>query len=123
MPTQLPLDTSCQAEYADGYIHDETTLNDTSPFTGVNNILNDILEKRPETEHGKLVRFSVFYKDRRYDIDWTTLPENARPIRFRDGSRSLNLDNGDMEQWWTGCRFGYQYNDANGKNIQEVQEL
>lgn len=135
----LPLDTSVQAEYEDGYIHDETTFNDTSPyiapweerqnengtyewvFTG-KNILNDILEKRPEAVHGKMVRFSVFYKDKQYDIDWTKLPDNARPIRFRHGASYLGVD-GVQESEWTGMQIGYQYNDENGKNIQQVEEI
>ena len=141
----LPLDTSCQAEYADGYIHDETTLNDVSPYgpyyeevqefddNGVStgniitqevkkNIFSDILEKRPEAQHGKLVRFSIFYKDSRYDIDWRGLPENARPIRFRHGFATIS-QTGEQERGWSGIDFGYQYNDVDGKNHQEVQEL
>lgn len=120
MPT--PLDTSCQAEYEDGHIHDETEHGDVSPYTGEHNILNDILEKRPEAEHGKVVRFSVFYRNMRYDIDWKTLPDNARPIRFRDGYSGFMPD-GTVVSGWSGCRFGYQYNDESGKNKQEVKEL
>lgn len=120
---QLPFDTSCQAEYADGFILDETEHNDVSPFTGIHNILNDILEKRPEAEHGKMVRFSVFYHNARYDIDWRGLPENARPIRFRDRSFWMDDQGRTGVTDWQACRFGFQYNDENGKNIQEVQEL
>lgn len=120
--TPIPLDTTCQAEYADGFILDETTHDDISPYTGTHNIFNDILEKRPEAEHGKMVRFSVFYKNGRYDIDWTTLPDNARPIRFRHGFITLD-DAGNEDRGWSGMDFGYQYLDENGKNIKEVQEL
>lgn len=120
--TQLPIDTSCQAMYADGFVLDETEHSDTSPYTGINNIFNDILEKRPEAEHGKLVRFSVFYKDQRHDVDFTTLPENARPIRYRHGF--ITLDNtGNSERGWSGMQFGYQYNLPDGTNVQEVKEL
>lgn len=119
---KLPLDTSVQAEYEDGYIHDETEQGDVSPYTSVHNILNDIIEKRPEAEHGKLVRFSVFYKDQRHDVNWRDLPDNARPIRFRDGFITLD-ESGNETSGWSGCRFGYQYNDATGKNIKEVMEL
>lgn len=118
----IPLDTSCQAEYADGFVLDETEHSDISPYTGVNNILNDILQHRPEAEHGRMVRFSVFYQNRRYDIDWRSLPDNARPIRFRDGWLKSYPD-GTSESGWSGMRFGYQYTDENGRNIQEVQEL
>lgn len=117
----LPIDTSVEAEYTDGFILSETEHGDVSPFTGVHNILNDILEKRAEAEHGRLVRFSVFYKNKRYDIDWTVLPDNARPIRFRHGF--VTLDNtGASERGWSGIEFGYQYTE-NGKNIKEVKEL
>lgn len=120
--SQLPLDTSCQAEYEDGYVHDESTYDDVSPYTGINNIFNDILEKRPEAEHGRMVRFSVFYQNQRHDVDFTTLPDNARPIRFRHGF--ITLDNaGNEDRGWSGMQFGYQYNDETGKNIQEVVEL
>lgn len=140
MPKQLPLNTSVQAEYEDGYIHDETAHADVSPYgpfeiidydedgkeyrTLVDkNVFNDILEKRPEAEHGKMVRFSVFWSNARYDVNWVGLPDNARPIRFRDGFFSQNLDTGEQSQGWSGIKFGYQYNDETGKNIQEVKEL
>jgi hypothetical protein len=123
MGNPIPEDTSCEAEYADGYIHNETLHNDVSPYNPEQNILRDILEKRPEAEHGKLVRFSVFYKDRRYDVDWRGLPDNARPIRFRNGNRSINMGTGEQDFWWSGIRFGYQWNDETGKNHKEVREL
>lgn len=120
--SKLPLDTSVEAEYADGFILSETEHADVSPFTGVHNIFNDILEKRAEADHGRLVRFSVFYKDKRYDVDFTTLPNDARPIRFRHGYSTLD-STGSLESGWSGVDFGYQYTDVNGKNIKEVQEV
>ena len=119
----LPLDTSVEAEYADGFILSETEHNDVSPYTGINNILSDIIEKRPEADHGPLVRFSCFYRDNRYDVDWRTLPDNARPIRFRDCQLLTNTATGEQSFSHTGCRFGYQFNDENGRNHQEVWEL
>lgn len=118
----LPLDTSCQAQYSDGYVHDETEHDDISPYDNTKNIFNDILEKRPEAEHGDMVRFSVFYKDARYDVDWTTLPSNARPIRFRDGYLNMDSSGARIGSGWSGARFGYQYNEQ-GKNIKEIKEL
>jgi hypothetical protein len=120
--SQLPLDGSCQAEYADGYIHDETTLNDTSPYTGTDNILNDILEKRPEAEHGPLRRFSTFYNNQRFDVAWDGLPANARPVRWkRMEADSIGGEITEVRLVKVG--FGYQYTDDNGRNVQEVQEL
>lgn len=120
--SQLPLDTSVQAEYEDGYILDETEHGDISPYTGLHNTLNDIMEKRPEAVHGRMVRFSVFYHDMRYDVDWRLLPDNARPIRFRDGFITL-ATGGEETQGWSGCRFGYQFTDEAGKHQQLVKEL
>lgn len=121
--TTLPLDGSCQGEYADGYIHDETTLNDVSPYDETRNVLNDIIEKRPEAEHGKLVRFSCFYNNQRYDVTWDGLPENARPVRWK--RMEADMVDGDItEVRMTKVGFGYQYNDPiDGHNIQEVVEL
>lgn len=118
-----PLDTSCEAEYEDGYVHSETELNDTSPYEDGKNVFYDILEKRPEVEHGRMVRFSVFYQNHRYDVDWTKIPDNARPIRFRDGYSILHIDTGEAETGWTGMRFGFQWNDETGKNHKELIEL
>jgi hypothetical protein len=119
--TPLPLDTSVEAEYSDGFILSETVLDDTNPY-GEGNTLRAIIDNAPEAEHGRLVRFSVFYLNNRHDIDWTQLPDNARPIRFRDGFVTLAPD-GATTQGWSGVHFGYQYNDETGKNIQEVIDL
>jgi hypothetical protein len=120
--TTLPLDTSVEAQYEDGFILSETELSDVSPYNPTHNVLRAIINGDPEQEHGKLVRFSCFYNNQRFDVDWSGLPDNARPIRFRDGF--MTLDNaGNEESGWSGCRFGYQFTDEHGKNQQEVQEL
>lgn len=119
----MPLDTTIQAEYEDGFVLDETKLNDVSPYNEGHNVLRAILDKEPEKEHGKLVLFSVFYKNNRYDIDWTTLPDNARPIRFRHGFITQSASGEELARGWSGMDFGYQYNDADGKNQQYVEEL
>ena len=119
----MPEDTSVEAEYSDGFVLSETKQHDTSLYADGRKTFYDILEKRPEPEHGHLVRFSCYYRDARYDIDWTELPANARPIRFRDGQATLNTSTGEQTFDWTGCRFGYQYNDEQGRNKQVIQEL
>lgn len=118
----LPIDGSCQAEYSDGFILDETTHNDFSPYTGTDNILNDILEKRPEADHGDMVRFSMFYKDNRYDVDWHGLPANARPVRWKR-MEADQIGGNITEVRLVKVGFGYQYNNEQGENVQEVQEL
>lgn len=120
----IPFDTSCEAEYEDGYVHSETELGDTSPFVDGKNVFYDILEKRPEAEHGRMVRFSVFYQNQRYDVDWQMLPDNARPIRFRQGYSTMNIATGEViETGWSGVSFGYQYNDDSGQNVKEIIDL
>jgi hypothetical protein len=118
----LPLDTSVQAEYEDGFVIDETSQGDTSLFVTGHNTFYDILNKLPEAEHGQMVRFSVFWKNHRYDIDWRGLSENARPIRFRHGYHHWHPD-GSEEHGWSGIDFGYQYTDKGGRNVQEVHKL
>lgn len=123
----LPLDGSIQAEYKDGFVLDETALKDTNPF-GEGNTLRAILNKDAEAKHGPMVRFTVFYKDNRWDIDWTTMPESARPIRFKDMQRKDKqiIDTGEIIEAvpeLLRIRFGFQYTDDNGKNQQIIQEV
>ncbi len=118
----IPKDGSIEAEYADGYVLSETLHDDVSPYTGTDNILNDILEKRAEAEHGKLVRFSCFYKDNRYDVDFSDLPDNARPVRYKRMEADTQ-GNSVTAVRMTELGFGYQYNDENGANIQHITEL
>lgn len=117
----IPFDGTIEAEYSDGYIHSETKLGDVSPYDGIHNVFNDILEKRPEGEHGKMVRFSVFHKNERHDIDFQGLPDNARPIRLKHMQMISGSDNVTVEL--LKHDFGYQYNDPSGKNIKEIKEL
>lgn len=118
----MNLHGSVEAEFDDGYIHNETHLNDTSPYETGRNVFYDILHRLPEAHHGKMVRFSCFYDNKRYDVDFRGLPENARPIRFKHMERTFA--NG---VWGspviTRLDFGYQYTDTDGKNQQEVVDL
>lgn len=118
------MDTSCEAEYADGFILNETNLDDANPFDGEGNTFTAILKRLAEPEHGKMVRFSVFWQDRRYDVAWANLPDNARPIRFREGFNTYDLLSGEsLESGFRAVSFGYQYNDETGKNHKEILEL
>lgn len=122
LATKKPLDTSIRATYEDGTILDETELNDVSPYDEKHNMLRAVLNREPELLHGKLKTFSVFWKNTRYNIDFTKLPDNAEPIRLRDGNRSLDT-NGVEKFWWSAVRFGYRYTDENGKVIEEIREV
>lgn len=118
---ELPIDGSVEAEYEDGYIHREDAQ-DHSPFVSGKNIFDDILHRRPETGHGKMVRFTVFYKDHRYDINWTGLPDNARPIRYKNMEMDKDGPEANIRRM-VSIGFGYQYIDENGENKQEIKEL
>lgn len=121
--TLIPVDTSVEAEYEDGFILSETEHQDVAQF-GDGNIFRDILLKRPELEHGRMVRFTVFYENARYDVDWTTVPDNARPIRFRHGFSTMDAATGEvLDSGWTGIDLGYQWNDEDGSNQQEVVRI
>lgn len=111
-----------EAEYQDGYVHSETELDDVSPYVPGKNVFADILNKLPEKEHGKLVRFSLLMPGERHDVDWRGLPDNARPIRFRN--LSVDSVNGQAVNYrlnWV--HFGYQYTDDAGKSHKDIVEL
>lgn len=122
MQSKLPIDTSVEAEYEDGYVLSETEQEDRNPY-GEGNTFTAILEKRAEAEHGRMVRFSCFYQNQRYDIDWTQLPDNARPIRFRHGYHTVNASGETLARGFSGVDFGFQWNDEDGRNQQEVVKL
>lgn len=122
MSKKLPLDSSVEAEYEDGFVLSETEQDDVALY-GEGNTLTDILNKRIEAEHGPMIRFSCFWENRRYDIDWTLLPDNARPIRFRHGYSAMHVETGIIESGYSGVDFGYQYNDQEGHNQQEILKL
>lgn len=117
-----PLDGSIEAEYYDGFVFSEAKHDDVSPYDPTVNILRSILEKHPEAEHGRMVRFSMFYKDKWHDIDWTALPVNARPIRYKNLEQD-SIGGQIIETRLMTVDFGYQYTDENGKNQQVVTEL
>lgn len=119
MQLPIPIEGSCRAEYADGYIHDETALHDVGRFK---NVFNDILEGYPEEDHGKMIAFTVFYGDDAYRFDWTILPDNARPIRFK--KMEMDEKGGEIVAIrLMGVDIGYQFTDEKGENIQDVMEL
>lgn len=107
-----------EAEYESGFVLVEDAQ-DHSPYDASRNIFHAILNKRPEKAHGKLVRLSLVGPEHTYNIDWTKLPDNARPIRFKD--MEADTVGGTITDVRTmQIRFGYQYNDDNGENVQEI---
>lgn len=111
-----------EAEYQDGFVHREDD-DDESPYVPGKNIYNDIIEKRPEAEHGPMVRFSFVGSGNRYDIDWQTVPADARPIYYRNMQLVRNIESGEQTVSCLRHVFGYQWTDGDGKNQQEILEL
>lgn len=115
------LSTYIEAQYADGYVHREDEQ-DHSPYVSGKNIFNDILEKRPEAAHGPMVAFRLVTPEYTYSIDWTTLPDNARPIRFKH--YEADFEGYTMvEKRLMSTDFGYQFTNDAGENVQEVREI
>jgi putative lipase involved disintegration of autophagic bodies len=121
MPDIIYNDASVQAEYADGFIIDETKNNDQSIYEDGRNTFFDILNRKAVTEHGKMVRFTLFYKNTRYDVDWRNMPDTARPIRYKKMEMDYNGINANIQRLMT-VGFGYQYNDDKGNNIEVKEE-
>lgn len=120
-----------EAEYESGYVH-SNQHQDISPYTktvkvdGVptgENIFKDILNKRPEEFHGRMVRFSLVMPDNTYTIDWTKLPDNSRPIYARDVEQDFIGLEPSSPKRIKEIRFGYQYTDKKGKNVQEMETI
>ncbi|MBS4040411.1 MAG: hypothetical protein KGZ81_07410 [Flavobacteriales bacterium] len=122
MNLPIPLDSSIRAEYADGFIIDETALLDRSPYNQDENVFRAILNKAPEEEHGALVKLTTFFRDHMYTIDWTKVPEGSRPIRFRHGFSTTDMGGNVIASGWSGVDFGYQYT-KEGRNYEFKKEI
>lgn len=111
-----------EAKYEDGYVHSEIKLSDCSQFIAGKNVFNDILEKRPEVIHGKMIELSCYYNKKKHSIDWTRVPSSARPVRFK--KMKVKIVNGEIVN--VGCiglEFGYEYNDIYGNTQKEIMRL
>jgi hypothetical protein len=107
-----------QATYEDGYVltEDET---DHSPFDSNKNIFHAILNSRPCGIHGKMTRLVLVCDVNTFVIDWTLLPDNARPIRFKNMSRRFLGTMPIEEPQVNSTDFGFQYTSEDG-NYQSV---
>ncbi|HPF30956.1 MAG TPA: hypothetical protein PLO25_01425 [Candidatus Saccharibacteria bacterium] len=111
-----------EAEYESGYIHREDEQ-DQSPFVRGKNILHDIVNHYPEKAHGKLVRFSLISTSgKSYDIDFKSLPKNAKPIYYRQMQLERNLETGRQNLSCLKHYFGYEYKN-NKEKVKEIQEI
>lgn len=114
-----------EAEFADGFILNEDDQGDVSLFDGGRNTFYDILNKLCETEHGSMIRFSLWVQGKRLDINWLDVPDNAKPIRFKHFEVDQNIKTGEVgEKRLMSITFGYEYLDkANNRNVQKTQEI
>lgn len=117
-----------EAQFEDGFEY-KGTQEDVSTVNPLRNVFFDIREGLHDL-HGRLTRYSmqgqVPQDDgmcRRYDIDFSVLPESAKPIwyinrevdRYSDGSMSEVRD--------MAYGFGYEFTDSEGENQKEVIEV
>lgn len=126
-----------EAEYEDGYVHSELKLRDKSPYLEGSNVFGDILNKRPVPEHGKMVRYSFVGPNRRFDVDWSDFPDDAKPIRFihksvsqeqhlvmgASGYKDVWENFGDPRVETSSYDWGYEYHDADGTKQKAVIEI
>jgi len=114
-----------EAQYKDGYILSEKEQNDVSLFVEGKNTFYDILNKLPEVEHGLLVKLKLQLPNDKLEIDWTTVPDNSKPIRYKSYEQDTNVETGQVSPIrLMKIGFGYEYFDKKlNKNVQKVQEI
>lgn len=110
-----------EAEYDSGFVLTEDEA-DHSPYDAGRNTFHAILNGRPTEGHGPLVRFSLIGDGLRYDIDWTTLPEGARPVYYRQMQRGFTVEGGWQPAVCTSHSFGWQAT-VDGESVREVHEI
>ena len=98
-----------EAEYSDGFVANENMPYVDSSITMNMAILSQINEK----QHGRMKRFSMYFKNNRIDVDWTKTPIGSKPIRIKNMSRKLNFDNPFTNSTeMLSIEFGYEYSKA-----------
>lgn len=119
----MPFGWRLEAEYSSGYVLTEDEA-DHSPYDPGRNVFHAILNGRATAAgHGPLVRFSLIGLETRYDVDWTGLPANARPVYFRDMRRAFAIEGGWQPAECVAHHFGVQYTDGEGRSVKEVHEI
>lgn len=113
-----------EAQYADGFVLNEAEQKDISIYDPLKNTMHDIGNKLPEKEHGPMVRFSIFVNGWLH-LDWTKLPPNAKPIRYKQLEIDHNFGTGKTSvQRVVKIHFGFEYYDPKlGKKVQEIREI
>lgn len=96
------------AEYADGYVLIEDG-SDVSAYVEGANQLSDVCNGRPCAEHGQLVKFCLVTSTHVHAVDWTVVPETARPVRLKRYEFTPGVDD---EPRRVAITFGYEYDDG-----------
>jgi hypothetical protein len=125
-----------EAEFESGYVHVEGPQ-DLSPYAPGRNTFYDLMSGEPTKHgHGRMTRFSIVCDipdedgmATRYDVDWTVLPDSAKPIHYMEMQRSITVGGPDGEEFDTGpiCvrrGFGFTYTDPDtGEEVTKVEEI
>jgi hypothetical protein len=109
-----------KATYQDGFVLLEDE-HDQSPYDEDRNVFHAIAHSRPCAEHGELVEFALIMADRTHVVDWTSVPEGARPVR----ERHMQMQQiGDVLGTATVVQitFGYEH-DEDGTVVRDVIEV
>ena len=108
-------DGSLKAHFEDGYIIDEEKQKDVATLIQEKNSLGEIifLIDNPHI-HGRLIRLICRIGNGNEEINWSLLPLNAKPIRIR--KRSNSIDN-KITSNLVSVEFGYEYINNVGKLI------
>jgi hypothetical protein len=94
---------------------------DQSPYDEGRNIFHAVRESRACAEHGPLVEFALIGLEQTYIVDWTTVPDGARPVRERHMQMTQVGDVLGAAEVVV-MTFGYEYEFA-GTTIREVVEV
>jgi hypothetical protein len=124
-----------EAVFADGFKYLGNNA-DVSVVDPKRNVFFDIKEGL-HAQHGKLVKYTVhaLFKNAegnygRHDIDFSKLPDNAKPIWFikREADFEFDESNGKIGKQLAPTRdilygFGYEFTDEKGELQKEIIEL
>lgn len=105
--------TYIEAEYDDGFILNQIKNEDKALFSKPGNTFTDILNFAPVKYHGKMIRFSLYHKGRRHDINWRMTPFGAKPFILKTMASSIGNPYlgtlGNLQK----IEFGYEFLNIN----------
>lgn len=128
----MPFGTLIEAEYEDGFIlkEDEKDEYYCLHCNKLRNIFHAVLHEQPVSEHGQMVRWSLRTSKNLYSIDWKEVLTdssmiNPRPVRSFDMEAEFDLVTKELvgEPRAVLHIFGFQYNNPDGSNVKDIQEI